>query len=433
MKKRAPRNALVPVLLAAAASALAPTLAHAEPSVVTVDAALQSARTRGYDRLLAEAAHARAEGEGRAAAQLPNPVLDVGFGPLLNYVPCPSCWRYELTVALGDSGLVFELLSGRHSAKADAALAAVDAAAADRTTTQRTLDALVREQCLRLAVAEVLLRAASEQAASLAKSLETVRLRAPQVIDEGALARFELQKAAADRAVLERTASLRSAQAALAFLLGERGVAPDLRVDEALLDAPIAPELLALDEAQATTRALAARSEIVAADAQTRAADASATAARRARFPYVGLGAWLAVQGVGYPANTPLSVGGSIVVELPILDQRQGTVRTADGVVLQQRVASARARAEVGRDVASAVVALHAARDVELSARAAEGAAERALAVVARQFDAGAVPIVDRLDAERTFAAARAARAEAAGATRIAVVELERALGTEAR
>ncbi len=424
---------LLGAALAATSLGLAAVPAAAEPTAITVDAAVQSARTRGFDRLLADAAQARAEGDGRAAAQLPNPVLDVGFGPLLNYIPCDGCWRYQLGVALGDSGLVFELLSGHHSAKADAALAAVDAAVADRATTRRTLEALVREQCLRVAVAEVLLRAATDQSASLAKSLDAVRLRAPQVIDEGALARFELQKATADRSVLERTAALRSAQAALAFLAGDRGIAADYRVDEALLDAPVAPELLALDEAQAAARALGARSEIVAADAQTRAADANASAARRSRFPYVGLGAWLAAQGVGYPANTPLAVGGWVTVELPLLDQRQGAVRTADGVALEQRVASARARAEVTRDVASAVVALRAARDVEASARAAESSAERALAVVVRQFDAGAVPIVDRLDAERTFAAARAARAEAAGATRIAAIELDRALGTEAR
>lgn len=402
-------------------------------TTITVDGAVASARDHGFDRLLADAAQARIEGEGRAAAQLPNPALAFEGGPLLNYRPCAGCWRVQLGAALYDSGLVFELLSGRHGAKADAALAAVDAASADRATTRRTLSALVREACVRLAVAEVLLRAADEQRASLAKSLDAQRLRAPQVMDEGALARFELQKAAADRAVLERTAGLRAAQAAVAFLVGDRSVAPEYRVDEAILDAPVPADLAALDERAGASQAIAVRSEITAADALVRAAGASADAARATRVPNVVLGIWVQGQGIAYPANTPLSVGGSVLVEVPIFDQKQGVVRSADAIALSQRIEGGRARAAVTWDVASAVVALRAARDVEASARTAEASAQTALAVVVRQFDAGAVPIVDRLDAERTFASARSARAEASGDVQIAVIELGRALGKEER
>lgn len=419
------------VLLLGSALVLAATQARAD-TTITVDGAVTSARDHGFDRLLADAAQVRVEGDGRAGAQLPNPALTFEGGPLLNYRPCAGCLRVQLGAALSDSGLVFELLSGRHGAKADAALAAVDAASADRATTRRTLEALVREACVRLAVAEVLLRAADEQRASLAKSLDAQRLRAPQVMDEGALARFELQKAAADRAVLERTAGLRSARAALAFLLGDRGVAPEYRVDEAILDTPVPAELAALDERAGASQA-AGRSEIVAADALTRAAGANADAARAARVPNVVLGIWVQGQGIAYPANTPLSVGGSVLVELPIFDQKQGLVRTADAITVSQRIEGGRARAAVTWDVASAVVALRAARDVEASARTSETSAQTALAVVVRQFDAGAVPIVDRLDAERTFAAARSARAEASGDVQIAVIELGRALGKEAR
>ncbi|CAN5328916.1 hypothetical protein BH09MYX1_BH09MYX1_55130 [soil metagenome] len=420
-------------LLTSAALAFVAATAHADPTNVAIDDAVESARTRGFDRLLADAAQARAEGEGRADAQLPNPALVLQGGPMFNYKPCADCWRFQLGAALYDSGLIMELLSGRHGAKSDAALYAVDAAAADRATTRRALEALVREAAVRLGVAEALLRAATDQAGALAKSLDAQRLRAPQVIDEGALARFELQKAASDRAVIDGVARIRSAQAALAFLVGDRGIAPEYRVDEAILDLPVPNALANLDEHGAAARASTNRSEITSVDALTRSADASADAARAARVPTVVFGLWVQGQGIGYPANTPLSVGGSVELELPLFDQKQGLVRTADAELLAQRLAATRTRATVTWDAASSVVALSAARAIEASARAAEASAKTALAVVTLQFDAGAVPIVDRLDAERAYAAARGARALASGDVQIAVIELGRALGTEAR
>ena len=206
------------------------------PTRLTQDDALAAFHATGLERLLADAAVDAAEGDARAGAKLPNPNLALEAGPVFNYTPCAACWRFQLSAALTDSGAVFELLSGKHGAKSDAGRAALAAAEQDRAAMFRFLDAEVKQACIRVALARARLRFATEQNGYWVQGLEVQRLRATQVIDEGALARFEVQKAASDQAVVDTAAELRLAQASLGYLLGARTLAPAYEVDPSVLD-----------------------------------------------------------------------------------------------------------------------------------------------------------------------------------------------------
>ena len=406
-----------------------------EPAVastrLTQDDALAAFHAHGLERLLADAAVSAAEGDARAGAKLPNPNLTLEAGPVFNYTPCASCWRFQLSAALTDSGAVFELLSGKHGAKSDAGRAAIEAAQQDRAAMFRFLDAEVKQACIRVALAQARLRFATEQNGYWVQGLEVQKLRATQVIDEGALARFEVQKAAADQAVVDAAAELRLAQASLGYLLGARMLAPAYEIDAAVLDEHAPASLANATEESLRARAHASRAELGAADARSRWADAGLRVAERSRFPTVVLGGWVAGQGIGAEANTPLGAGGMIAVDLPVFYQQQGQVKSAQASTVEQHVRILQARARIDTEVSGAFAAVQTTRSMLDRSKAIAVAAKTSRDVLERQYNAGSAPIVDFLDAQRVYAMAKSDELASLAAYRGALVELSRAIGED--
>ena len=420
------------LLLTLGLGAVAVPASAEEPSTrLTVDDALATFHARGLERLLADATVNAAEGDGRAAAKLPNPNLTLQAGPVFNYNPCPTCWRFQLAAALTDSGAVFELLAGKHGAKSDAARAALETAQHDRTAMFSFLDAEVKQACIRVAFAQARLRFATEQNGYWIQGLEVQKLRATQVIDEGALARFEIQKAASDQAVVDAAAELRLGQASLGYLLGARTLAPAYELDPAALDEHTPTSLANATEESLRARARVSRAELGAADARSRWADAGLRVAERSRFPAVVLGGWVAGAGVGADAVTPLGAGGMATVDVPVFYQQQGQIKSAQASTVEQHVRMLQARAKVDAEVSAAFASIQTTRRLLDRSKAMVDAAKTSRDVLERQYNAGSARFVDFLDAQRVFAMAKYAQLASLAAYRGALVELSRAVGED--
>ena len=94
------------------------------------------------------------------------------------------------------------------------------------TDAERTLVAQVKQQYAQVVLARATLEFDVTVQETMTTTLELNKLRYPRMIDEGGLARVEIQKLEADQSVASAAMSLRQAQVGLAFLLGVRSTTP---------------------------------------------------------------------------------------------------------------------------------------------------------------------------------------------------------------
>jgi len=208
-------------------------------------------------------------------------------------------------------------------------------------------------------------------------------------------------------------------------------LAPSYEVDPGVLDERAPPSLANATEESLRARARVSRAELGAADARSRWADAGLRVAERSRFPAVVLGGWMAGQGIGADANTPLGAGGMVAMDLPVFYQQQGQVKSAQASTVEQHVRMLQARAQVDAEVSGAFAAVQTTRRMLDRSKAVAAAAKTSRDVLERQYNAGSAPIVDFLDAQRVYSLARSDELASLAAYRSALVELSRAVGEE--
>jgi cobalt-zinc-cadmium efflux system outer membrane protein len=325
-------------LCAARAGAADVPAAPALPPAIDLETALRLVREQGLDVLTAEAAVQGAEGDAQAAAAIANPTLSgtygrsTFFGGCPSDTGCPSIPEPALTAGLSDNAALFDTLIGKRRLRRDVARAALAAARLQRNDALRLLEGQVKGAFVQVLVSRDTLRFDQEVAASQDRASALSRARFENgAISEADLARIETAALEAQQAVDGARSDLRSAQVALAFLLGVRGPVADFDVIPGPLESSTVPgPLAATTKDSLLTRALEGRPDVVAARRQAERAGLAVSLAFRQRIPDVTLSFDYAQQGTAPSAITPPTFIVGLSVPVPLFYRQQGEIRRAE-------------------------------------------------------------------------------------------------------
>ena len=432
--------------------------AHAEvvpqaielPPVLTLEEALRLFRQRGLDLLIAEASVMSAEGDVRIAGAVPNPSVNVGYGRAFAYSidsnpPCPTCSANTYAIGLSDSAAIVDSLSGKRGLRVRVARAALAAAKMARADAQRQLELQIKAAYVQVALARAAVAFAKDIQTSNSKTLELNKLRYPQVIDEGALARIETQKLESDQQVELADQSLRIARINLAFLMGVRGKIPDYDVEKDLLKFMLPSALVGANEESLLKRAIEHRPDLRLIAYQKSRAEAAIALAKRQRFPDIAISINYSQTGTGDGRDRkgdpvassiqPPTLLFGLTAPIPIFYQQQGEIRRAEADYNTQSLLYAKTTAQVVADVSLAYAQFSSSK--RLVERMETGGllerAKKARDIVEVQFKAGSATLIDFLDAQRTFIAINVEYLQDLTAYWTAIYALETAVGVELR
>ena len=422
------RSAVPAVALGFFAVALA-ARASDDPGRLTLASALAMAETSGFDALAAEAAVQGAAGDAEAARRWVNPSFS-GSWLHSTSVPVPGGWTSASGYSVGgsDQGAIEGFASGKRSLKIDEAKAALASAQSNRDDALRVLRRETARAFYDVLLAEAAERVSREVAESYRRTFELVderfRLGAASRVDR---ARVEAATLEAAQGVTAAAADVARSRSELGIWLGGRSL-DGVTLDGSLEGAVPAGWLTA--DAASLHATSASRPDVRAARSDLERADAALDLARRERVPDVALSAGYTRQGPDVaPVQPPtLSLGGGL--ELPIFSQRQGEIARAESDRTSAKIALARAEARAAADVDEARASLASARErVERMQSSLLDRAREARDLVRFQYREGAVSLLDLFDAERTALQVELENAQDLYALRVAVVELEAAVG----
>jgi outer membrane protein, heavy metal efflux system len=426
------------------------------PQLLTLDDALRIFRSRGLDLLIAEAAVRIAEGAVTIAGSFQNPVVSASVGNSLTWSntyasgkDCSNygalCYPWAFSVGVNDSAALTDWVSGKRELRLKATRNALAAAKMSRVDAARTLTLQVKSSYLQVAQALLAYAFAKDVDATEATTLRKFQDRYRRgAINEGDLQRIEIAKLETDQAVDAALSALRQARAALAFLLGVRGEAPEFDVDAKVLDYSEPGSLRDVTAVGLLGIAFDHRPDLVSAAYLRASAEAQIELVRRQKIPDVTLGvnyAWGGFNGwsVDNSIASPL-VTFSVSAPIPLLYQLQGEERQAEAQRDTNKLQHAKTTAQVVNDVTTALAALDAARKLvqrmEGPRREAGGLLESArgsLDIIAAQYDNGAANLTDYLDALRTYIATKNEYLGDLAGFWTAVYQLEAAVGKDLR
>jgi len=405
------------------------------PDYLTLDEALRLFRTRGVDLLLADQAIQSATSAATTADQRKNPTLSVLAGPTFNQnttPPCSGCSRISRSYGISDNGAALDALAGKRGLRVRQALSILAAARAHRADVERLLVGQVKTAYVEVALANQGLLFARETQKSLDDTLELTQRRYPSVISEAELARVETQKLEGDQQVAIALQKLRTNRTNLALLLGARSRVPDFTVDRSWLDFRVPRMLTTIDEASFLRDALLRRPDMSAAVHALHGALRNRELAERQRFPDVTLSMQVNGTGFGEQAASPTTLVLGAGANLPIFYQQQGEIRRAGAQVDALSLSHAKREALIAADVAGALATFQMTRllvermEKELLPRVAT-----ARDILAVQFRSGKAPLMDYLDAQRTYIASRIEYYDDLEAYWGSVFAVEQAIGTD--
>jgi outer membrane protein, heavy metal efflux system len=407
------------------------------PSVLSLDEALRLLGERGLDLLMADAAVRTAQGNAQTAAGVANPMVSASDGPTFNYVVppgCSGCSRQNLSFAVGDNAAVLDELVGKRGLRIEVARAVLASTRLARADALRNLAFGVKQQYVQVALAADTLDLTREIARSLEQTLAVTRQQYPRMIDEGGLARVEIQKLEGDQAVSSAVQALRQAKVGLAFLLGARRIAPDFEIDRHALDFRVPAALEAASPPALLRRAIELRPDVAALGYQRLRADASLQLAQRQQMPDVSLSLNYNSLGLGQGGASPPYFSGQVQTNIPVFYQMQGEIRRARADLTTQSLQHAKKLAQVASDVETAFAAYRANRELveRMNARLLNRATT-ARDVVEKQFHGGNLTLNDFLDSQRTYIATRLEYLQDLAAYWTAVYQIEQAVSAELR
>jgi cobalt-zinc-cadmium efflux system outer membrane protein len=414
------------------------------PQMLKLEDALRVFRARGFGILLAEASVVSAEGAERAAAYVPNPQLNAGYGRVLNYSPTTvcagppagaGCSPNQWTVGLSDNAAIEDSLSGKRHLRIKVARSALAAAKMNRVDAERTLVLQVKTAYFQVVQAEKAFEFAKDvQAASQHElDLNQERLTLGK-INEGDFERIRQTTLEAMQAVDTASQDLRQAKVALGFLLGVRGRIPEYDVDKEALKFFV-PQPIASNTADGLLKvAFDKRPDLRGLGFQEERAKASIDLARRQVFPDISVGVQYTQTGTGTSAIQPPTIGLSLTGNLPIFYQQQGEIRQAQADLATQSLTRGQTTSQVVSDVENAYAAYVGARTlVERMESALLASAKKALDITKLQWLAGKANLTDYLDARQAFIATNVEYFSDLTNYWTAVAQLEAAVGTELR
>jgi cobalt-zinc-cadmium efflux system outer membrane protein len=406
------------------------------PKLLTLDESLRILRTRGLDLLIAGAAVMSAEADLVNAGALANPNFSVGAGSALNYVStganCSGCSRLSIALGVSDNAAFMDFVSGKRGLRVKAARAALAAARMTRVDAERNLVFQVKQAYAQVVLAKATLDFDRTVQDTMTKTLELNKLRYPRMIDEGGLARVEIQKLEADQSVATAAMSVRQAQIGLAFLLGVRGNTPDFEVEKTLLTFRVPAALAAASERSLFELALNNRPDLKALGYQRLRAEEALKLAKRTQFPDVTLSMSYSQLGLGQSVASPAAITFGAAFNLPAFYQQQGEIRRARADADTQALQYEKNIAQVASDLGSAFAAFKANREmVERMESALLGRAKTARDILEKQYRAGNATLMDFLDAQRTYIATNLEYLTDLTQYWTALFQLEQAVGVE--
>jgi len=438
-----------PAAAGPAASRPAPAAAPSSGGALTMEQAVSLALSRNRDVIAAKMEIEAAELDVVAARIYPNPVLSYSVGNVVigtandqmgALMRDPGAFG-QLVHAVG-IGEILDVWSKR-SARTRAA---------ERGVVQRrylTEDAL-REivHAVRSAFADVL-RAQSER--DMAREIatryaETARLSAARFragdIAEAELRRIELEGLRFNNGVIDAEMQLDLGRQHLAALLG-LGASGAALPGERLAEPEGRPSF---DLPRLVERALEQRPDLKAAGAARAVGEAQLSAAEREVYPDLTLGATYTHSAFTISGDNPNALALSLSMPLPLFDRNQANIGRARLDMRRAENDVARLRLGVAADVTGAVRRSERARTLLASFEkpAAPGSgphdgsgdpggllarAESALRVAERSYKAGAISLLEMLDAQRTYLDTRGQYLRALDDFRQSAIDVANALG----
>jgi cobalt-zinc-cadmium efflux system outer membrane protein len=426
------------------------------PASLSLADAMKIFRARGLDVLIADAAVKTAEGAVTVAGAVQNPVVTGSVGNSLTWVQtyasgkdCSNygalCNPWTYSVGINDAAAFTDWLSGKRELRLKSARNALAAAKMSRADAARTLTLQVKTAYLQVAQAQLQHAFAKDVGGTETTTLRKFQDRFRKgAINEGDLQRIEVEKLEADQAVDSARSALQQARAALAFLLGVRGDAPDFDVDPKVLDYADVAELKDATAAGLIRPALDQRPDLVSAAYQRASADAQLELVKRQKIPDVTLGInyqWGGFNGwsVDNSIASPL-ISFNVSAPVPLFYQLQGEQRQAEAARDTNGLQHAKATAQVVSDVTSGLAALEASRSLvqRMEGARREGggllqSAKGAFDVAAAQYERGSASLTDYLDALRTYIATKNEYIGDLTNYWTAVYQLEAAVGRDLR
>jgi cobalt-zinc-cadmium efflux system outer membrane protein len=432
----APTAAGANVPVGSASTASPTTLSDQPPTSISLEEALKTFHSRGFDLLLADAEVRGAEADVQSAGYIPNPALQFQYGRIVdpNYDPTGGASNNSYTVGISDQAAIFDTLAGKRGLRKDVANAALKAARLSKVDAYRTLDFMVKQQYVSLAAGESALEFAKDVQIATTKTLDLQKLRYPKVINEGELARFETTKLEADQGVDQAEQNLQTSRVQLAFLLGERTTTPAYVADVNMMKFVLPAKLGSSSLTDLERQAVATRPDVQAQMHQEERAQASIDLARRQRFPDIALSAQYSQTGTGINSVSPPMLSVGVSAPIPLLYQNQGEIAHAEADLYSQSVTRRKLEAQAVNDVASAYAGFVVSRRlVERMESTLLERAKRARDITELQYNAGSTSLIDFIDAERTFIATNFEYIQDLTAYWTAVYQLEEAVGTDLR
>ncbi len=447
---------VIAVLAGSAAAGPAVPLPTRLPRTLSLDSAVELARTQGLDLLIADAATENAEGQVLAGGAVPNPQLSLSVGNAFTYADNAAsrrnclqngsvCSPWTNSLGVSDSAAIADSLSGKRELRLRVARSALAAAKLSRKDAERTLGFQVKSAYAQVAQAQLAVKFAKEVAATDVETLKKFRdLARLGARGEGDLERIEVQKLEADNAVDQAEVNLSSARLQLAFLLGVRGAVPEFDVDASALDYRVPKALSAPDEMSLLRIAFAHRPDLVSLGYSKQSAEAQIELVRRQRFPDITLGVTYAWGGFGgFSTNGPIqgqNLSLQLSLPLPVFYHLDGEARQAKAQYDTSALQEAKATAQVADDIQTALAQLAAAKKLvermEGPRRDGGGLLESARGAymhTAQTYYAGTSSLTDFLDAYRTWIATQNEYYSDLASYWTAVYQLEQAVGRDLR
>lgn len=405
-----------------------------------LEEAVQVAKTRGLDLLLADAATQGAQADERSAGAIPNPAISATYAHSLYYNRAQTDYAAQnpgsanvYTIGLTDQAAIVDSLSGKRGLRRDVAHAAVEAAKMGRIDAERVLVAAVKSQYFHMALSEQVLDFVNETQKSTVETRDLVKTRFHLgSVSEADVARAESAKLEADQAVDAAYGDLLTQQANMAFLLGVRGAVPNYEVQAHVLDYRELPVLAQYASSGLLQTAQRYRPDLRVAEYQEQQARASLGLARRQRFPDVALSVAYTQVGNGQNYEQPSSVSFGLSAPLPIFYQNQGEIAKASASIQTQMIQRTKLNAQISSDVAASWSAFTTARRRVLRMQdELLHQVDYAQKLTTIQYEKGAASLLELLDARRTFISVNLEYRQDLSDYWTAAVRLEQTLGVE--
>jgi NodT family efflux transporter outer membrane factor (OMF) lipoprotein len=402
-----------------------------------LDTLMRQALEQNLDIRLAQARILEAHAERTAAAAQLWPQLSASAGDEFSHLPppltAPGAASRDIDAQLGAAWTVDLFGLARH--RRDAAEAALRASEFDRDNVKLGLLAEIASTYVQYRLYQSEYSIASKSAASQAETVRITRVR----FEQGAASRLDLERVesqlATTRAAVPEAFQLgETARSMLVLLLASTPRALAAELSDAIPDAPQLPTSDPMDMLLTPAEVIAGRPDVRAAEQRLLSAASNLRAALAQRYPQITLAALFGTAGTAVNqllsgASRTWQYGGGLTLPLFDFGRIRAAIDLADSQQLEACLIYERTARSALQETQAAIVSyaqeVLRARELETALRAARSAAHLAR----RQYQEGALSLLEVLDAERTAYDTELAWAQSAAAVSQRLIAAYRTMG----